>query len=78
MRRDELPVDQTAFHHARPVYEELAGWSEDITGVRSFADLPPAAQRYVLALEEMSGTRISGIGVGAGRDATIVRHDLLS
>ncbi len=78
VRRDELPVDQTAFHHARPVYEELAGWSEDITGVRSFADLPPAAQRYVLALEEMSGTRISGIGVGAGRDATIVRHDLLS
>jgi adenylosuccinate synthase len=78
VRHDELPVDQTAFHHAKPVYEELAGWSEDITGVRSFADLPQAAQRYVLALEEMSGTRISGIGVGPGRDATIVRHDLLA
>jgi adenylosuccinate synthase len=76
-RFDEMPSGQTDFHHATPVYAELDGWSEDITGCRTFDDLPPNAQRYVLALEEMSGTRISAVGVGPGRDATIVRHDLL-
>ncbi|MBX9244793.1 adenylosuccinate synthase [Actinotalea ferrariae] len=78
VRHDEMPVDQSDFHHAVPVYEELDGWWEDISECRTFEDLPVNAQRYVLALEEMSGTRISGIGVGPGREATIVRHDLLS
>lgn len=78
VRHDEMPVDQSDFHHAKPVYEEFDGWWEDISACRSFEELPAAAQRYVLALEEMSGTRISGIGVGPGRDATIVRHDLLT
>jgi adenylosuccinate synthase len=77
-RLDEMPENQSDFHHAVPVYEELEGWSEDISGCRAFEDLPPAAQRYVLALEEMSGTRMSAIGVGPGREATIVRHDLLT
>ncbi len=76
-RMDEMPQDQTDFHHARPVYEELEGWEEDISGAREFDDLPPAAQRYVLAVEEMSGTRISSVGVGPDRAATIVRHSLL-
>ena len=76
-RHTEMPVDQSAFHHAVPVYEEFDGWTEDISAARRFEDLPPAAQRYVLALEEMSGTRISAIGVGPDREATIVRHDLL-
>ena len=78
VRHDEMPVDQSDFHHAKPIYEEFDGWWEDISACRSFDELPAAAQRYVLALEEMSGTRISGIGVGPGREATIVRHDLLS
>ncbi|MDO8105913.1 adenylosuccinate synthase [Isoptericola sp. b441] len=77
VRTDEVPTDQTQFHHAKPVYEELDGWSQDISGCRSFDELPAAAQRYVLALEELSGTRISAIGVGPGREATIARHDLL-
>ncbi|WP_291048396.1 adenylosuccinate synthase [Herbiconiux sp.] len=77
VRVDEVPVSQTDFHHAVPIYEEFEGWSEDITGVRAFDELPLAAQRYVLALEEMSGSRISAIGVGPGRDAIVTRHDLL-
>jgi adenylosuccinate synthase len=77
VRSDEVPISQSDFHHAVPIYEELEGWSEDITGARTFSDLPDAAQRYVLALEEMSGSRISAIGVGPGRDAIVVRHDLL-
>lgn len=77
VRYDEMPTDQSSFHHAVPVYEELDGWSEDISQCRTFEDLPVDAQRYVLALEEMSGARISAIGVGPGREATISRYDLL-
>jgi len=77
VRHDEMPLDQTAFHHAKPIYELLDGWTEDISGARRFEDLPVNARRYVEALEEMSGTRISSIGVGPGREATIQRHDLI-
>lgn len=76
-RHDEMPFDQSDFHHARPIYEYLDGWSEDISGARSFEELPAAAQRYLLRLEEVSGVRVSSIGVGPGREATIVRHQLL-
>jgi len=74
---DEVPVSQSDFHHAKPVYEEFPGWTEDISGAREFSDLPANAQAYVLALEEMSNTRISAIGVGPERDAIVQRHDLL-
>ncbi len=78
VRVDEVPVSQTDFHHAKPIYEQFPGWTEDITGVREFADLPATAQAYVLALEAMSGARISAVGVGADREAIVVRHDLVS
>ncbi|HKG50376.1 MAG TPA: adenylosuccinate synthase [Actinomycetales bacterium] len=77
VRHDEMPMTQSDFHHAKPVYEQLPGWSEDISAARIFEDLPRNAQRYVLALEEMIGQRVSAIGVGPGRDAVISRHDLL-
>jgi adenylosuccinate synthase len=77
-RYSEMPMTQTDFHHAKPVYEYFDGWSQDVTGARNFDDLPKTAQQYVLALEELSGARISVIGVGRDRDATIVRHDLLT
>ncbi|TFD55386.1 adenylosuccinate synthase [Cryobacterium sp. Hh7] len=77
VRIDEVPVSQSDFHHAVPIYENFPGWTEDITGVRTFEELPQAAQNYVLALEAMSGSRISAIGVGPGREAIVVRHDLI-
>jgi adenylosuccinate synthase len=77
VRYRDLPIDQAAFAAAVPIYEEFEGWTEDISAARTFEDLPPAAQRYVLALEEESGCRISTIGVGPGREALVVRHDLL-
>lgn len=77
VRHDEMPVSQSDFHHATPIYEYFPGWEEDISQVRNFEDLPLNAQKYVLALEEMSGARISSIGVGPGREATIIRHELL-
>ncbi|WP_166880379.1 MULTISPECIES: adenylosuccinate synthase [unclassified Salinibacterium] len=77
VRHDEVPVSQSDFHHAKPIYEEFPGWSEDISGARTFEDLPKNAQDYVIALEKMSGSRISVIGVGPDRDEIIVRHDLV-
>ncbi len=73
----EMPMTQTGFHHAKPVYEHLDGWWEDISKCREFADLPATAQAYVRTLEEMSGTRISVIGVGPGRDENVVLHPLV-
>jgi len=78
VRVDEVPASQSDFHHAKPIYEEFDGWQEDITGVREFADLPVKAQEYVLAIEAISGARISAIGVGPGREAIVVRHDLIN
>ncbi|WP_101653139.1 adenylosuccinate synthase [Brevibacterium ihuae] len=77
VRHDEMPVSQSDFHHAKPILEHFDGWTEDITGARTFEDLPVNAQKYVLALEEMSGCRMSVIGVGPDREQSIVRHDLL-
>jgi adenylosuccinate synthase len=76
-RFDEVPVNQTDFHHAKPIYEYFPGWSEDISKARTFDDLPQTAKDYVLTLERMSNTRISVIGVGPARDQVIVRHDLI-
>ncbi len=76
-RHDEMPYDQSAFHHAKPIFEYFEGWTEDITGARTFEELPRQAQEYVLALEAMSGSRMSVIGVGPDREATIVRHPLI-
>ncbi|MBD0669656.1 adenylosuccinate synthase [Streptomyces sp. CBMA156] len=70
-RVEELPYNQSDFHHAKPIYETLPGWTEDISKAKTFAELPKNAQAYVKALEEMSGAPISAIGVGPGRDETI-------
>ena len=71
-RHDELPASQTDFHHAKPIYEYLPGWKEDISKARTLSDLPKNAQDYVKYLEEISGAPMSAIGVGPGRDETIV------
>ncbi len=68
VHHEEMPMTQTEFHHARPVYEHLDGWWEDISACRTFGALPANAQAYVRALEEMSGTPIWGVGVGPGRE----------
>ncbi|NUS41741.1 MAG: adenylosuccinate synthase [Terrabacter sp.] len=76
VRHDEMPVNQTDFHHATPIYEELDGWWEDITDCRSFDELPANAQAYVLRVEELIGARVSAIGVGPGRNEIIERFPL--
>jgi adenylosuccinate synthase len=77
VRMDEMPVNQTDFHHAKPIYEEFDGWSEDISAARTFEELPKNAQAYIRALESISGGRFSAIGVGPEREQVVVLHDLL-
>ncbi|HCJ09659.1 MAG TPA: adenylosuccinate synthase [Clostridiales bacterium] len=69
---DRYPLNP-ALEEATPVYEEMPGWSEDISGVRDFSDLPPAAQAYVRRLEELVGRPITLISVGPERESIIVR-----
>ena len=77
-RYDEMPMTQTQFHHAKPIYEMMPGWDEDISNARKFEDLPVNAQKYVEFLEKISGAPMSAIGVGQHRDATISRRDLIN
>ena len=77
-RVEELPASQSDFHHAKPIYEYLPGWSEDISKARKLSDLPIDAQGYIKFLEKISGAPISAVGVGPGRDETILVRDFLS
>jgi adenylosuccinate synthase len=77
VRYDEMPMTQTAFHHATPVYELFDGWTEDITAARRFEDLPKNAQLYIRALEEMSGAPFSSVGIGPDREQTLQLRPLL-
>ncbi|GAC1396146.1 MAG: hypothetical protein NVSMB65_15290 [Chloroflexota bacterium] len=70
-------MNQADFAKAVPIYETFPGWTEDISAVRSIDDLPRNCRDYVDALESMIGAPISAIGVGPGRDETIVVRDLL-
>jgi len=76
-RHDEIPMTQTDFHHARPVYEYLDGWWEDLSSAKEFEDLPPGAQAYVRAVEDMIGAPLAGIGVGPRRDQTLQLRPLI-
>jgi adenylosuccinate synthase len=77
VRVEELPASQTDFHHAKPIYEYLPGWKENISTAKSIDDLPVNAREYVKFLEKVSGAPISAIGVGPGRDETIVVRGLI-
>jgi adenylosuccinate synthase len=76
-RVEELPASQSDFHHAKPIYEYLPGWNENITKARTFDELPANARAYVKYLEEISGAPMSAIGVGPGRDETIVLKEFI-
>jgi adenylosuccinate synthase len=76
-RLDDMPMTQSDIGRAEPIYEELPGWWEDISDAREFDDLPAKARDYVLRLEELAGAHVSCIGVGPGREQTIVRRDVL-
>jgi len=73
-RVEGYPMHQTALHHARPVYKELAGWREDITGCRMRGDLPAAARDFVEFVEAEVGAPLCMISVGPERDQAIIER----
>ncbi|HEX9551998.1 MAG TPA: adenylosuccinate synthase [Streptosporangiaceae bacterium] len=75
--RDEVPMTQTEFHHAKPVYEYLDGWWQDISHARQLSDLPANARAYVLALQDMIGAPIAAVGIGPRRDQTLRLRELI-
>jgi adenylosuccinate synthase len=70
-RYTDFPPNQTIFNKCRPVFEEFPGWSEDITGARKIDELPKAARSYLEAFEGLSGTPISWVSVGPGREEIV-------
>ncbi len=75
VRRNDVPLTLSEFEAAKPVYEQLEGWKEDLSDSREFGDLPKATQKYVRRLEELTGVEISMISVGAERNQTIIRKN---
>ena len=73
-RRDILPVGAEALAICEPIYEEHAGWKESTVEVKSFDDLPEAAQSYLKRLEVLVGAPVTIISTGPDRMETIVRQ----
>ncbi|MBV5345870.1 MAG: adenylosuccinate synthetase, partial [Rhodoferax sp.] len=71
-RQSVMPSNINQAAAVKPVYEEFAGWSEDITGVRDFADLPVKTREYVKRIEEFTGVEAVIVSVGPDRDETIL------
>ncbi|MBP2669693.1 MAG: Adenylosuccinate synthetase [Deltaproteobacteria bacterium] len=75
VRRDQVPLSLEDFEAAKPVFEQVEGWKEDISSAREFGDLPKAARKYVHMLEDVTGVEISLVSVGADRNETIIRKN---
>jgi len=71
-RLEELPVDFEDVEKVKPIYETLPGWSEPLSGVRSFEELPANAKRYIRRIEQVSGVPVVCVSVGAERGETIL------
>jgi adenylosuccinate synthase len=69
---EHFPADLKALAACTPVYENLPGWTEDISGVRSYEDLPENTKNYLRRIEELTETKIGIVSVGPGREETIV------
>jgi adenylosuccinate synthase len=68
---EDAPSHQSLFHRAQPVYEELEGWDESLSEARSFGNLPPAARKYVVRLQDLAGVRIGVVSVGPAREQSL-------
>jgi len=67
----EFPAQQSVLYNCEPVYEELSGWGEDITGVRELADLPKEARAYIEYVEDAVGVHIRWVSVGPERSQLV-------
>ncbi len=69
---DHFPPHQSLFHAARPLYEEVEGWEEDLSEARSFEDLPKAARAYVEHITDLGGVPVTAVSVGPSREQTLL------
>ncbi len=69
----EFPASLTELAQCEPVYEEIAGWDEDITGAKTYDELPEAVRAYIARIEELVGCRVCMVGVGPNRTQNIER-----
>ena len=74
----EFPADLPALERCEPIYEELDGWDQDLSTIRSYADVPKNAKRYIQLLQDLIGVEICLISVGVERDETIVLRNPFS
>jgi len=72
----DFPASLRMLGECEPVYEELPGWQEEISGARRVEDLPENARRYIARLSELAGAPVAMIGVGTRREQTIVCHSV--
>ena len=75
---DDVPANLDDLARAKPVYEDLPGWKEDLAGITSFEKLPKAAQAYVRRVEQLIKTPVCVLSVGPNRSETIVLQDPFS
>ena len=75
---DTIPASIRDLERAKPVYKEFPGWTEDISGIRRFEDLPVTCQNYLNFISEYCGCRISLVSVGPDREENIILQDLLA
>ena len=73
-RYEDFPRQQRILYNCRPVYEDLPGWSEDISEIREFSDLPKQARQYIEYVEEAAAVPVTIVSVGPGRSATLRRE----
>jgi adenylosuccinate synthase len=73
---DEFPASLKVLGQVEPVYEEMPGWKEPISGVRAYADLPANARRYVERLSQIVGVPLGIVSVGPARDQTIILKEV--
>ena len=67
----QYPADLNRLETLEPVYEEMPGWQEDITGVRKYEDLPENCKKYLAKISELTGVKLGIISVGPDREQTI-------
>jgi adenylosuccinate synthase len=71
-QRETMPPELDVLETCQPMFEEFPGWTEDISKVQRFADLPPNTQKYLLAVETLAGIPIIMVSVGPRRNETII------
>lgn len=73
---NEMPASLKVYAEVEPVYEAFEGWNTDITGARSYDELPANARKYVERMAEVTGIKLGIISVGPGREQTIILKEV--